>query len=126
MTVDSAKGTPFEGLREAGAREDDVLCLLLLYHRHVLKERSPLKRHIDALPREYHQTIFYSGACGRFVCPDSSHHKRCVEVLCYPFPPPFVCCRLSAVCSFLSPGCCLLFAVCARPHPRPRTFGLVL
>lgn len=66
MTVDSAKGTPFEGLMEAGAREDDVLCLLLLYHRHVLKDRSPLKRHIDVLPREYHQTIFYSGALSGF------------------------------------------------------------
>lgn len=61
MTVDSAEGTPFAGLREAGAREDDVLCLLLLYHRHILEERSPLKKHVDALPREYHQTIFYSG-----------------------------------------------------------------
>lgn len=61
MTTDSAEGTPFAGLREAGAREDDVLCLLLLYHRHILEERSPLKKHIDALPREYHQTIFYSG-----------------------------------------------------------------
>ncbi|CAM9227113.1 unnamed protein product [Ectocarpus sp. 13 AM-2016] len=60
MTVDSAKGTPFEGLMEAGAREDDVLCLLLLYHRHILKERSTLKGHMDVLPREYHQTIFYS------------------------------------------------------------------
>eukprot|EP00752_Nemacystus_decipiens_P012039 g10674.t1 len=60
MTVENAKGTPFEGLMEAGAREDDVLCLLLLYHRHVLKDSSPLKRHIDVLPREYHQTIFYS------------------------------------------------------------------
>lgn len=60
MTIDSAKGTPFEGLSEAGAREDDVLCLLLLYHRHILKEKSQLERHIDALPREYHQTIFYS------------------------------------------------------------------
>eukprot|EP00903_Cladosiphon_okamuranus_P007725 g7485.t1 len=60
MTVDNAKGTPFEGVMEAGAREDDVLCLLLLYHRHVLKDSSPLKRHIDVLPREYHQTIFYS------------------------------------------------------------------
>ncbi|CAM9830555.1 unnamed protein product, partial [Hapterophycus canaliculatus] len=60
MTIDNAVGTPFEGLMEAGGREDDVLCLLLLYHRHILKERSPLKRHVDALPREYHQTIFYS------------------------------------------------------------------
>lgn len=63
MTIDSAEGTPFEGLMEAGAREDDVLCLLLLYHRHVLKDLSPLKKHMDALPREYHQTIFYSGLC---------------------------------------------------------------
>ncbi|CAM9615510.1 unnamed protein product [Pylaiella littoralis] len=60
MTIDSAKGTPFEGLMEVGAREDDVLCLLLLYHRHVLKDLSPLKKHMDVLPREYHQTIFYS------------------------------------------------------------------
>lgn len=77
MTIDNAAGTPFEGLMEAGAREDDVLCLLLLYHRHVLKERSPLKRHMEALPQEYHQTIFYSGerrrAFARGVVP--SRHR---------------------------------------------------
>ncbi|CAM9302151.1 unnamed protein product [Ascophyllum nodosum] len=60
LTIDNAKGTPFEGLAEAGAREDDVLCLLLLYHKHVLGESSPFKNHLDALPQEYHQTIFYS------------------------------------------------------------------
>lgn len=65
MTVNSASGTPFEGLHEAGAREDDILCLLLLYHCHVLNERSPFKKHLDALPREYHQTIFYTGARSR-------------------------------------------------------------
>ena len=68
MTVESAEGTPFEGLlgqpeEQAGGirREDDLLCLLLLYHKHVLAERSPFWKHIQALPREYHQTIHYTG-----------------------------------------------------------------
>lgn len=67
MTAESAEGTPFHGLlgQEDGiTREDDLLCLLLLYHRYVLAEQSPLWKHIIALPQEYHQTIFYSGQSG--------------------------------------------------------------
>lgn len=61
MTLENAEGTPFQGLYESGFREDDVLCLLLLYHRYVLGEDSPLSQHINALPKKYNQTIFYSG-----------------------------------------------------------------
>lgn len=80
MTVETAQGTPFHGLlgQEGGiAREDDLLCLLLLYHRHVLAEQSPFRKHIDVLPREYHQTIFYSGQSGPLLHLFHEEEQKC-------------------------------------------------
>ncbi|CAM9617005.1 unnamed protein product [Discosporangium mesarthrocarpum] len=60
LTVEGVVSTPMEPLLENGSREDDILCLLLLYHKHVLGEASPFWRHLVVLPEKYHQTVHYS------------------------------------------------------------------